>query len=358
MKIIMENKCVSKENNKRIVYYDILNVLAIIAVVALHCNGIVHNFSTNYKRAWMTSLIVECICYWAVPIFLMLSGATLMKYREKYNTKTFFKKRLLKVMIPLLFWAIIMIIWKYKIGQLKIQDFSVKTLLNIFFANKEEPTYYFMFWILGIYLTMPVLSVFANEKYRNVCWYTVATIFITHSILPIVLKLFKITYNTSLSIQLGQYLIFVLLGYLLSTQSIKKKYRIISYILGILSVLFRYFMTYYWTTSNNTLNKTLFGYAQFHSVLLACAVFIFIKQIDFKNLIKSDKIKRCISNIASCSFGIYLIHKIVMYYQIHIFSINVYSWEWRTIGIITTYIISLMIVYVVKKIPILKKIVP
>lgn len=90
MKIIMENKCVSKENNKRIVYYDILNVLAIIAVVALHCNGIVHNFSTNYKRAWMTSLIVECICYWAVPIFLMLSGATLMKYREKYNTKTFF----------------------------------------------------------------------------------------------------------------------------------------------------------------------------------------------------------------------------------------------------------------------------
>lgn len=246
MKIIMENKCVSKENNKRIVYYDILNVLAIIAVVALHCNGIVHNFSTNYKRAWTTSLIVECICYWAVPIFLMLSGATLMKYREKYNTKTFFKKRLLKVMIPLLFWAIIMIIWKYKIGQL-------------------------------------------------------------------------ITYNTSLSIQLGQYLIFVLLGYLLSTQNIKKKYRIISYILGILSVLFRYFMTYYWTTSNNTLNKTLFGYAQFHSVLLACAVFIFIKQIDFKNLIKSDKIKRCISNIASCSFGIYLIHKIVMYYQIHIF---------------------------------------
>lgn len=76
----------------RIVYFDILNILSIIAVIALHCNGIVHNFSTKYSTAWATSLIVECVCYWAVPIFLMLSGANLIKYREKYDTKTFLKK--------------------------------------------------------------------------------------------------------------------------------------------------------------------------------------------------------------------------------------------------------------------------
>lgn len=89
----------------RIVYFDILNILSIIAVIALHCNGIVHNFSTKYSTAWATSLIVECVCYWAVPIFLMLSGANLIKYREKYDTKTFFKKRFSKVLVPFLFWA-------------------------------------------------------------------------------------------------------------------------------------------------------------------------------------------------------------------------------------------------------------
>lgn len=97
-----------KDNRK--IYIDILNIIAIIAVVALHCNGIVHG-SPN-TRAWNSSLIVECICYFAVPLFLMLTGATLMNYRKKYDTKTFFKKRILKVAIPFIFWAIIMFVWK------------------------------------------------------------------------------------------------------------------------------------------------------------------------------------------------------------------------------------------------------
>ena len=74
--------------NKRVVYFDILNIIAMIAVVSMHCNVIVHN-NPNI-RAWNTSLIVECICYWAVPVFCMLSGATLLNYRKKYDTKTFF----------------------------------------------------------------------------------------------------------------------------------------------------------------------------------------------------------------------------------------------------------------------------
>lgn len=154
----------------RIVYFDILNILSIIAVIALHCNGIVHNFSTKYSTAWATSLIVECVCYWAVPIFLMLSGANLIKYREKYDTKTFFKKRFSKVLVPFLFWAIVMIIWKFYTGQLKIENISIQTLLNIFFLNKEEPTYYFMALILGVYLTIPTLSILSKniEKFAGI----------------------------------------------------------------------------------------------------------------------------------------------------------------------------------------------
>ena len=108
--------------NNRVIYYDILNIIAIIAVIAMHCNGIVHG--NPYTRAWNTSLVVECICYFAVPLFCMLPGATLMNYRKKYDTKTFFKKRFLKVLIPFIFWAIIMFIWKIYILK------SILLLLN------------------------------------------------------------------------------------------------------------------------------------------------------------------------------------------------------------------------------------
>lgn len=100
-----------KKNGKnRVAYLDILNILAIIAVVSLHMNGIVH-INPNI-RAWNTSLLVECIMYWAVPVFMMISGATLMNYREKYDTKTFFKKRFMKVFIPFIFWALLCLFGK------------------------------------------------------------------------------------------------------------------------------------------------------------------------------------------------------------------------------------------------------
>lgn len=73
---------------KRVVYFDVLNILACFCVICLHCNGIVHTYTQT--SAWAQSLAVEVICYWAVPIFFMLTGATLMNYRSKYDTKTFF----------------------------------------------------------------------------------------------------------------------------------------------------------------------------------------------------------------------------------------------------------------------------
>lgn len=68
------------KDKRHIVYIDILNIIATIAVIALHHNGIVHQYSNIL--AWKTSLIIEVICYWAVPVFFMLTGATLMDYRK------------------------------------------------------------------------------------------------------------------------------------------------------------------------------------------------------------------------------------------------------------------------------------
>ena len=69
----MENKAVPK----RVVCFDALNVLACLSVIAMHCNGAVHVFADTY--VWRQSLLVDVLAYWAVPVFIMLSGATLMR---------------------------------------------------------------------------------------------------------------------------------------------------------------------------------------------------------------------------------------------------------------------------------------
>ena len=342
---------------KRYLYMDILNIIAIISVVALHCGGIGNTFST--ARWWKTSLIIEVVCYFAVPIFIMLSGANLMNYRKKYDTKTFFNKRFTRVMIPTIAWFTIMSIWKiYVIKTLDINGIGIKGFLNLLLNNKIEFTYYYLFVILGLYLTMPLLSQLTDKKYRKTLWYVVGIFFIFNSLIPGLLSLIEINWNSDITILIGCYAMYAILGYLLSTQDIPKKYRIIIYVLAVLGMIYRYVTTYIWSyDAGENIILTWKGHHQFTTIILSTAVFLLIKNIKLKKIENNKKISKLIAKIASCSFGIYLLHLIVRYYEIELLNINIRSWEWRTLGVIITYLISLTIVLIIKKIPILKRIV-
>lgn len=241
---------------ERILFLDILNIVAIISVIALHMNGIVHIYSE--ARSWATSLIIECFCYFAVPIFFMISGANLLNYRENYDTKTFFKKRFSKVLLPSVFWITVMIIWRLSLNQLEIKN--ITDLFNVIFSNKEEGTYYFIWEILGVYLTLPIISKIIEDKNNNkLLWYFVIIFFIFNSLLPYLFSVINVTYNQALSLRVGGYLIFVVLGYLLLNINIKKKHRIILYILGILCIIFRYTTTYLLSHKYGMLDKSTWG---------------------------------------------------------------------------------------------------
>jgi len=345
-----------KKDKQRILYFDVLNILACFCVIWLHCNGMVHNYSTS--RAWATSLVVETIAYWAVPVFFMLTGATLMDYRKKYNTKTFFKKRVLKTVIPFFIWSIIIIIWKYSTNRLIIDNFSLRTIWNIIISNKQETIYWFFWSLFSVYISMPVLSLLTEEKHRKTLWYA-AIVAIVFNNIPLISQIIKIQWNNTFNFSVVTgYVGYVILGYLISTQNLNKSKRYIIYAMGIIAVLIRYLGTLYLSRRDGVVNKLFFNYLYFTAVFLALAIFVIVKNINIKKFIKTEKMVSFLSKISSCSFGIYLIHIIVMTYEIKIFNINTTSWQWRTIGAICTYFVCLGIVYLIKKIPIIKKLVP
>ena len=349
----MEKK---KIKNERVLYYDILNILACFCVILLHCNGMAHVYSNN--RGWYISLFVDCIACWAVPVFFMLTGATLMNYRKKYDTKTFFKKRVLKTLIPFIVWATIVFIWKKTNNIIKIDDLSIRGIMNFIILDNEEVTYWFFWAIFSIYLCLPVLSHLTEEKHRKTLWY-IAIVSAIFNSAPGLLNIIGISWNDNFKFNIaGGYLMYVVFGYLLSTQEIKKRWRIIIYILGICAILIKYIGTVYYSTKLGVINKFFWDYPLFVCLFIAVAVFVFIKSVNYNNIKNNVKITNIISKISACSFGIYLIHRIVMYYQLHLLSINDHSWQWRSIGAITTYLIALAIVLVLRKIPIIKKIVP
>ena len=341
-------------NKERTFYFDILNILATFSVVLLHCNSIVHTYSNTL--AWKESLVVEVIAYWAVPVFYMLTGATLINYRDRYTTKEFFKKRILKIGIPFFIWNILYLILKLLTKSISFSELNLVSIVNIFINSELIPIYWFFIPLFMIYLSIPIIYIIAKEN-RKYLYYMFFCSFITISIIQPIFKLLNIGWNKEIEMPLvSGYLLYPIIGYLIATEKKEsKRFRIALYCSGIICLIFRYVVTYYCSTKANYIYTTLFSYKYFTAVIPAISVFIFFKNMKFKENIK---VKNILKNISSCSFGVYLIHYFIIGILLKIGLVNEYSLLYRTLGAVIIYLISLLIVWTMKKIPILNKLVP
>lgn len=341
---------------KYILYFDLLNIVACFCVIYMHCNSTVHAYSNT--RVWKESLFVETVAYWAVPIFFMLSGATLMEYREKYDTKTYFKKRIFKTFLPFILWNIFILIEKGVVEKtIELGNIKFTTLIDMILNSKIESIYWFFIPLFMIYLSIPVLA--QLKENLKVLIYMVGIGILTYSILPFGMSIMNIPFNTNLSFPLTSgYIIFVIVGYILSKIDLSKKSRYLIYFGGIIGIVIRYGMTYTLSIRDGQLNKMSWGYLNLPSVLLAVAVFTLFKYINWDKLFKTEKIKDIIRKISGASFGIYLIHMLVIRALLHYFGWNTFGWKWRYGGGVIVYACALTIVLLMKKIPLIKKIVP
>ena len=79
-------------SKKRVGYFDALNVVSCIAVVTMHVNG-TSLYTFHHSVSWLSSLFIDCfMLFCRFLVFFMLTGATLMDYRKRYNTYEFIKK--------------------------------------------------------------------------------------------------------------------------------------------------------------------------------------------------------------------------------------------------------------------------
>lgn len=346
----------------RILYFDFLNIASCIAVLFLHHNGLVHSFSTD--SIWRECLVAEVLFYWAVPIFLMLSGANLMSYRERYGTREFFRRRILKVLFPWLFWSGVLLVWKTSTGAYVLQSNSPQEIVNVIINTKIQPVYWFFPTIISIYLIIPFLSIYTGEKYRRLLWYIVGCALFFNATIPFFGGLVGIWWNSSINIPLSGYVIFVLIGYLLSTMEIERKNRICIYAMGIICLLSRYVGAYKYSMRDGEKNLLFFNYTYIYAYGIAIAVFVLFKYINWRqyvNIISSCfkcNMEHIISSLSGCSLGIYLIHKEIMPYELKLLNIDTSNLLWRTIGPILTYVVCFIIVYTIKKIPYINKIFP
>lgn len=342
---------------KRILYFDLLNIAACICVVAMHCNGIVHVYSD--ARCWKTSLIVETAAYWAVPVFFMLSGANLINYRKKYSTKEFFIKRFGKTFVPYVIWTVIYFVLKVHYGEIVVDSFNVKQFISMMFNNEIVGIYWFFPVLFTVYFSMPVLSAIDERFRKRIFDYMIIYGIMFISVLPLACRLLGVNFNGDFKPAIvGGYLIYVLIGYQLANTKLTFKVRMVIYVGGVCGWLLRFLTTLLISPKIGEIYKGFWGYLELPTIMLAIAVFVWFQYHGWRKIEANEVWVKIIAKISSCSFGIYLIHWLFIWKIPAVFDINVYGWQWRVLGVMAIYMGALVIVWLIKRIPFIKYLVP
>jgi surface polysaccharide O-acyltransferase-like enzyme len=142
---------------KRIVFLDYLRVMACFMVMAIHsaepfylggdAPNITH-IASRLDMLWIT--VTECLCRVCVPLFVMASSYLLFPVSRP--TGEFFKRRLLRVAVPFVAWAVAYV-WAAN-GEWE------RLLYNF---PDEGGHLWFVPMLLGLYLLMPLLSPWAEK---------------------------------------------------------------------------------------------------------------------------------------------------------------------------------------------------
>lgn len=339
---------------KRVLYFDVLNVVACLGVVAMHFNGLTWAWSPTLS--WLQAFSVDCLFYWAVPIFFMLTGATLMGYREKYDTKTFFAKRVARTFVPFLAWSLGALVWQVATGQYT-DHLGPRTLLDLVFNAKIIDVYWFFIPLFSVYLALPVLSLLKDN--RQALWYMAFGASALTVFLPRLFSLAGVEWNSNASFPAASsYLVYVLLGYLLSTQEIPRGTRRAVYVLGVAGVAVRLVATIVLSGAEQGLSNGTWGYLNIPCFLQSVAVFVFAKSVRWEGLFSSARAKGALARIAGCSFGIYLMHKVAFWYVIQLTGLNGGDWEFRVLAPLACYALCLALTLGLKRIPVLRRAVP
>ncbi|MDE6240888.1 MAG: acyltransferase [Anaeroplasmataceae bacterium] len=352
MESVQINLVQPKSNHVK--FITVLTVLSCLGVLYLHCNFIFWGFSKT--PTWIGSNIIESLFYFSAPMFFMISGATLMDYRDRYNTKTYFKKRVAKVGIPFLVWTFIMLIFYSAIGTLLWKDFFANYFKGIFYTNIES-TYYFIVDILVIYCTIPFISLIPKDKRKRAFEYIIILILILNFILPFSFNMAQKNYNASWQIPvITGNMIYPIIGYYIYKYDLNKWVKYIIYLLGLGGVLTILLGTQMISFNLGWLDTRFKGYLNLPCLLYTVSLFTLFKDLEKTRFM--EKLYSVCKIFSSFTFGIYLSHKIIIILLSDYLSVD-FNLLWvRLIMPIVIFQFLSLVIYLLKKVPYLNKIVP
>jgi surface polysaccharide O-acyltransferase-like enzyme len=334
-----------------------LRVISTVCVIIIHisCRMLVGN---NGSYFWWIGNIFDSSARFAIPIFVMISGALLLP--KEYELSQFLKKKTLRIIFPFIFWSLFYILFNLlRLSQHGVTFTFLLAFKYIFKNLLSCPSFsshlWYIYMLIGLYIFIPIIGKWVRNatnseiEYFLILWGLIIILSVTS---------FGSALIDSLNLKyFSGYPGYLILGYYLSIKKIKRnKMRfLISFFLFLFGAFITFFGTWYVFVNNVNYQGDFYNYLSPNVLLLSIGIFVFIKNIQFSY---STLVNLIFNFLDKYSFGIYLVHIFVLecFFKFNI-NFNFWSFEGKfpILGVIlTTFFcvcLSTLLIFILNGLP-------
>jgi len=288
------------------IWLDNSRIFAIYAVVFLHVAAGVVTGNDIGSEYWWFGNIYDSIVRWCVPAFVMISGALLLDSNKKEGLLTFYRKRLSKVLLPILFWSFFFLCWTFLKGVLKGNEPTVVELLKKLLSGKPHYHMWFLYMLLSLYLFTPFFRKIVAHSTKEELIFLVVVLFVFAAVNSAYGKFYsggsKLFVNWFLS-----YTPYFFLGYLIRQDNTHPS-KVTLLVIFTLSFVFT-FLGCYFVGIKSDLTKGLYfyGYLSITVIPMSISIMFFLKKLT-SPIFNKDFTKK----LSILTLGIYLVHPIIL----------------------------------------------
>ncbi|MBQ3030136.1 MAG: acyltransferase [Agathobacter sp.] len=341
---------------KRKYYIDVIKIICIWIVCFIHTGP--SGVSLYYTSAGWPQVVLATIsigCTVVVLLFFMCTGALLLSKDE--SIVQLWKKRVIRYIIITIIFTLIYYICVSLRNHTAIDIiFILKTMYNTW-GYSHSGSYWFLYSYIGFLVLLPLLRLVAKGLNKDMMRYIIMVNTVVCGVLPILESCLGMQdLGITMLLITEDVFFYPFLGYYIENHDFKEIYtRKNMLIFGGMTILSLV------TSVTFTLKYIKLGiftqeYVALFRIYVALFVYVVVKKIG-ESIQLNQSVINGIGEIGRCTFGIYLIHGLV-YVLVDDFLILRgihFTYELAWIRCTSVFAISLVIVWLCRKIPIIKK---
>lgn len=295
---------------KRETELDILRLLAMLAVIWVHVGGMETRSLPTSDPDCQWLIFLKSIMTWEIPAYVMISGRFFLDPdREMPFSKIL--NAVSRLVLAFVVWNVVY--QTYYILTNSYIGLNWKGILSQALIGPYH--FWYLYMIVGLYLITPFLRKIAEDKRLSEYFIGLFFLFMLLTKYCVNLPFVGPTLDSMLG-SLGMTFVlgysgYYVLGYYLRKYPLPVQYEWILYVCGVVLLLLGAAANSVFSVQESIYTERFTGYTNPNTIIVAAAIYsLFTKRIHKVQF--SEKATQMISKLSEYSFGVYLLHALVL----------------------------------------------